>query len=140
MARISKSNANKKLVFKKVNKTDLVKRRKAKDRKREYRMNIKMMKSDKELKEANSKRAEKERTRRNEERANMTLEEIEEDKLQVALKAKKRKLNIMKHKEKNPKGFVADDAYFLSEKFVKGETKKVWYQMVDLEMKMDAIT
>ena len=63
-----------------------MKRRKARDRKREYRINIKMMKSDKELKEANSKHAEKKRTRRNEKRARMTLEEIEEDKLQVALK------------------------------------------------------
>ena len=93
-----------------------------------------------EIEEDKSKRAEKEKTRWNGKRARMTLEGKEKDKLQVALKAKKRKLNLMKHKEENPKGFVADDAYFLSEKFVKEETKKVWYLMADLEMKMDAIT
>ena len=55
----------------------------------------------------------------------MTPQEVKEDVLKRTLKAKriKYKLNIMQHKEKNPKGFVSDDAYFLSEKFVEEETK-----------------
>ena len=105
----------------------------------------------KELEEDKSKNAEKERTRWNGKRATMTLKEIEEEKslqskqvqaswtrkrsrmtheqtqkqkLQVASKAEKRKLDIVKHKEDNPKGFVSNDAYFLSEEFLKQETKK----------------
>ena len=47
MAPTSKSNANEKLVVRKFNKADLLKKRKATERKREYRKNKSMMKSDK---------------------------------------------------------------------------------------------
>ena len=53
----------------------------------------------------------------------MTPQEVQEDISKCTLEAKRRKLNIMQHKEKNPKGFVSDDTYFLSVKFVDEETK-----------------
>ena len=43
----------------------------------------------------------------------MTPPEVEGDILKRTLKAKKRKLNITQHKEKNLKGFFSDDTYFL---------------------------
>ena len=53
----------------------------------------------------------------------MTPQEVKEDRSKRTLEAKRRKLNIMQHKEKNPKGFVSDDTYFLSVKFVEEESK-----------------
>ena len=80
MARTSKSNTNETLVVRKFNKADLLKKRKATERKREYRKKIIKMNSDKELKEQKSKRAENKKTRCNGKRAKMTLKEIQEDK------------------------------------------------------------